>query len=185
MCIQNHKQDYFDHKQLSAPHHTAFLVGKLAGLAAPDPGNDDKGTRKKLVFSEYAEIDIADKWPGNRNPVFYGDLEEMGIDVTALDFQPMPIQELVAPPADKPQPLTIVQAKAGLALCFGVLPADIEIVIRGCLTKSQVGLHIRVHFEQRFGKSNSDKAPGDASAKPFKWLAYCVHEVATSSRCTH
>ena len=131
VCIQNHKQDYFDHKQLSAPHHTAFLVGKLAGLAAPDPGNDDKGTRKKLVFSEYAEIDIADKWPGNRNPVFYGDLEEMGIDVTALDFQPMPIQELVAPPADKPQPLTIVQAKAGLALCFGVLPADIEIVIRG------------------------------------------------------
>ena len=24
VCIQNHKQDYFDHKQLSAPHHTAF-----------------------------------------------------------------------------------------------------------------------------------------------------------------
>ena len=131
VCIQNHKQDYFDHKQLSAPHHTAFLVGKLAGLAAPDPGNDDKGTRKKLVFSEYAEIDIADKWPGNRNPVFYGDLDEMGIDVTALDFQPMPVQEPVAPTEDKPQPLTIAQAKAGLALGFGVLPTDIEIVIRG------------------------------------------------------
>lgn len=130
VCIQNHKQDYFDPKQLSAPHHTAFLVGKLAGLAAPDPGNDDKGTRKKLVFSEYAEIDIADKWPGNRNPVFYGDLDEMGIDVTVLDFQPMPVQEPVSPLGETPQPLTIAQAKAGLALSFGVLPADIEVVIR-------------------------------------------------------
>jgi hypothetical protein len=129
VCIQNHKQDYFDPRQLSAPHHTAFLVGKLAGTTAPDPGNDR--TRKKLVFSEYAEIDLADKWPGHRNPVFYGDLEEFGIDVTTLHFQPMPVQQPAAPDADKPQSLTIAQAKAGLALSFGVMPSDIEIVIRG------------------------------------------------------
>ena len=131
VCIQNHKQGYFDPKQLSAPHHTAFLVGKLAGTATPDPGNDDKGTRKKLVFSEYAEIDLADKWPGYRNPVFYGDLEEFGINVAALHFQPMPVQQPAASALDKPQPLTIEQAKAGLALNFGVMPTDIEIVIRG------------------------------------------------------
>jgi hypothetical protein len=130
VCIQNHKQEHFDKNQLSAPHHTAFLVGKLAGLATPDPGNDDKGTRKKLVFSEYAEIDIADKWPGNRNPVFYGDLDDIGIDSAALSFQPMPVQEPVEPVAAKSQPLTIAQAKAGLAVSFGVTPADIEIVIR-------------------------------------------------------
>lgn len=131
VCIQNHKQDYFEAMQFSAPHHTAFLVGKLAGIAIPDPGNDDKGTRKKLVFSEYAEIDLADKWPGYRNPVFYGDLEEFGIDVAALRFQPMPVQHPVAPAVDEPRPLTIAQAKAGLALSFGVMPSDIEIVIRG------------------------------------------------------
>ena len=131
VCIQNHKQDYFDSKQLSAPHHTAFLVGKLAGTAAPDPGNDDKGTRKKLVFSEYAEIDLADKWPGYRNPLFYGELEEFGIDVTALHFQPMPVQEPASAQVETPQPLTIAQAKMGLALSFGVMPSDIEIVIRG------------------------------------------------------
>lgn len=131
VCIQNHKQDYFDPKQLSAPHHTAFLVGKLAAITAADPDDDDKGTRKKLVFSEYAEIDLADKWPGNRNPVFYGALEDMNIDVTALHFQPMPIQEPAVPAADKSQSLTISQAKAGLALNFGVPPSDIDIVIRG------------------------------------------------------
>ena len=130
VCIQNHKQDYWD-SEYSAPHHTAFLVGKLSGIAAPDPGNDDKGTRKKLVFSEYAEIDLADKWPHYRNPVFYGNLEDHNIDVSTLHFQPMPVQQPAPPNVDKTQPLTITQAKAGLALSFGVMPSDIEIVIRG------------------------------------------------------
>lgn len=127
VCIQNHEQRHFDCKP-SARHHTAFLVGKLSGIAAPDPGNDV--TRKKLLFSEYAEIDLADKWPHYRNPVFYGNLEEFGIDVTALHFQPMPVQQPV-PNIDKPQSLTIAQAKAGLALSFDLMPSDIEIVIRG------------------------------------------------------
>lgn len=131
VCIQNHHQDIFDPKQLSAPHHTAFLVGKLSGIAAPDPGNDDKGNRKKLVFSAFAEIDLANKWPGFRNPVFYGDLEDLGIDATTLNFQPMPIQEPAASATYTPRPLTIDQAKAGLSLSFGVAPSDIEIVIRG------------------------------------------------------
>jgi hypothetical protein len=129
VCIQNHKQGHFSPDQLSAPHHTAFLVGKLAGTSTPDIGNDDKGTRKKLVFSEYAEIDLADKWPGHRNPVFYGTLEDFGINVMELHFQPMPVQPPVEPTMQ--QPLTIAEAKSGLALTFGVMPSDIEIVIRG------------------------------------------------------
>ncbi len=130
VCIQNHHQDYFDPRQLSAPHHTAFLVGKLVGTAVPDPGNDDKGNRKKLVFSEYAEINLEKKWPGYRNPVFYGTLEEFGIDVATLKFQPMPIQEPTLSTGSKGQSLTIAQAKEGLAMSFGVAPSDIEIVIR-------------------------------------------------------
>lgn len=131
VCFQNHNQDIFDPKQLSASPRTAFLVGKLSGIAAADPGNDLKGTRKKLVFSAYAEIEIEKKWPGFRNPVFYGDLEDFGIDATTLNFQPMPIQEPAAPPTYTLRPLTIEQAKAGLSLSFGVAPSDIEIVIRG------------------------------------------------------
>lgn len=130
VCVQNHHQDYFPKAQISAPHHTAFLVGKLVGTASPDSGNDEKGNRKKLVFSEYAEIDLPNKWPGYRNPVFYGTLEEMGIDVATLKFQPMPVQERTQS-ADWTQPLTIAQAKAGLALSFGVATSDIEIVVRG------------------------------------------------------
>lgn len=131
VCIQNHNQNYFEPKQLSAPHHTAFLVGKLAGTAAPDPSSDETGTRKKLLFSEYAEIDLADKWPGHRNPVFYGSLEEFGIDVTTLNFKSMPEQKPTARKEDTLQPLTIAQAKAGLALNFGVMPSDVDILIRG------------------------------------------------------
>lgn len=131
VCIQNCKQDYFAAEQLSAPHHTAFLVGRLAGVAPADPANDEKGSRKKLLFSEYAEIDLADKWPGYRNPVFYGDLQEFGVDLANLKFQPMPVQQRAATSMYAPGPLTIEQAKAGLSMNFGVLPSDIEIVIRG------------------------------------------------------
>ena len=130
VCIQNHHQNYFPKAQLSAPHHTAFLVGRLAGTVSSDLGNVEKGNRKKLVFSEYAEINLSGKWPGYRNPVFYGTLEDMGIDITALKFQPMPVQKR-ARTADLTEPLTIAQAKAGLSLSFDVAPSDIEIVVRG------------------------------------------------------
>ena len=81
-----------------------------------------------LVFSEYAEIDVPDAWPGNRNPVFYGNLEQFGVDVRQLKFQPMPEQE---PAVVKAKPLTMAEAKAGLAVTFGVAPSDIEITVRG------------------------------------------------------
>ncbi|GAB3543399.1 hypothetical protein GCM10027343_16740 [Noviherbaspirillum agri] len=131
VCIQNHKQDFFNPRQLSAPHHTAFLIGKLAGIGAPDDGEDQKGNRKKLLFSEYAEINIPDAWPGNRNPVFYGALEDLDINVDALHFRPMPEIEPTTSNSGKVQALTIQEAKAGLALTFGVDPANIEILIRG------------------------------------------------------
>jgi hypothetical protein len=131
VCIQNHKQNIFDKEQLSAMHHTAFLVGKLIGTGEPDDPKDKKEGRKKLLFGEYAEINLPDKWPGNQNPVFYGNLEEFSIDVTALNFKPMPVQQPAAPDIEKPRPLTIEQAKAGLALSFNVMPSKIEILIRG------------------------------------------------------
>ena len=128
VCVQNHHQDLFDPKQLSADHHTAFLVGRLARITPADPGNGE--TRKKLEFSEYARIDRPNSWPGNRNPVFYGSLEDLGIDVDSLDFQPMPAVDPAARATARQTPLTIDQAKAGLALQFGVPVSNIEIVIR-------------------------------------------------------
>ncbi len=130
VCIQNHNQNYFSKKQLSAAHHTAFVVGKLIDIVPADPGASDEN-RKKLVFSEYAIINMKDKWPKNRNPVFYDSLSSFGIDVEKLVFKPMPQIEALNNSNQDTKALTISQAKIGLALNFGISPDDIEIVIRG------------------------------------------------------
>lgn len=91
----------------------------------------DSGNRWILTFSEYAEVDVADAWPGYRNPVFYTDLENFGIDVNALQFQPMPKQETEVKSGRQGEALTLAEAKEGLALTFGVAPSDIEITVRG------------------------------------------------------
>lgn len=75
-------------------------------------------------------------WGEWRNPVKYITLEELGIDPKKLKFMPMPAPtKVLTPPApperSKAGALTIAEAKAGLALQFGVLPEAIEIHIKG------------------------------------------------------
>jgi hypothetical protein len=66
----------------------------------------------------------------------YADLEEFDINPSQLDFKSMPAPNAAdhehAPhePAGGEKPLTIQQAKAGLAITFGVTPSQIEITIR-------------------------------------------------------
>ena len=88
-------------------------------------------------LSEYALIDHPEAWGEWRNPVKYTTLEELGIDLKQLKFKPMPAAQqrpatachLAAPV--KAGALTIAEAKAGLALQFGVPPEAIEILIKG------------------------------------------------------
>lgn len=123
VCVQNHTIN--DSEQTSAPHHSAFVVGRLKDVVA----STEYPERWILLFSEYAEIAISDAWSGYRNPVSYTNLEQFGIKVDQLNFQSMP--EPLPPPAPQARPLSIAEAKAGLALMYGVDPANIEITIRG------------------------------------------------------
>jgi hypothetical protein len=125
ICVQNRGFEN-DWGKVSAPHHTAFLVGRLKGVVRSQ--EEDCENRWLLTFSEYAEVNVPNAWPGNRNPVLYTTLEDMGISVDELKFHPMPEQEGVAKP--KVKPLTFDEAKAGLAQMFNVDPSAIEITIR-------------------------------------------------------
>src|SRR5258707_14212063 len=132
VCIRNAREvDFHDHE----PHGTAFLVGRISGLKAH--GTDRKGMPRFIIeISEYAVIDYPEKWGEWRNPVKYTTLEELGIDLKKLKFKPMPERtKVLTPPAppdrSKTRALTIAEAKAGLALQFGVLPEAIEILIKG------------------------------------------------------
>jgi hypothetical protein len=132
VCIRNARDvDFHDHE----PHGTAFLVGRISGL---EPyGTDKKGMQRWIIMiSEYALIDHPEAWGEWRNPVKYTTLEELGIDPKKLKFKPMPEDRKPLPPPPTPDrsktgALTIAEAKAGLALQFGVPPEAIEILIKG------------------------------------------------------
>ena len=68
-------------------------------------------------------------WDGGRFPVRYVNLADLGIDIDALKFEPLQRQPVIT--AETTPPLSIAQAKAGLAKQFGVDPDQIEIVIKG------------------------------------------------------
>lgn len=138
VCIQNSNIDWGTQQ---AKHHHAFLVGKISGISrAPSASS-----RWIINIDSYAEIDIADQWDGNRNPVSYRSLSSMGIDVDQLEFKPVSthgtsaLDEQVSINANAEEheaeetikPLTLKDAKEGLALYFGVGEDDIQIVIKG------------------------------------------------------
>jgi hypothetical protein len=132
VCIRNAREvDFPDHE----PHGTAFLVGRIKGLKPH--GHDKKGMPRWIIeIGEYALIDHPEAWREWRNPVKYTTLEELGIDPKKLKFKPMPTPTKVLTPPPPPHrsktgALTIAEAKAGLALQFGVPPESIEILVKG------------------------------------------------------
>jgi hypothetical protein len=116
-------------------HHTAFLVGKVRDVI-PSPHSDDED-RYLVQFSHYARVNIPDVWKGDRNPVRYSTLEELGIDPSTLKWEQMPKVADISDASSQPlphrpaAPLTLAEAKKALALTFGVAPEAIEINIRG------------------------------------------------------
>ena len=96
-----------------------------------------------IQFSEYARVDIPEIWNGDRNPVNYVTLDTLEwLNGSSLKWEPMPAASELPEPkksealqseAVQPgcHPLTIAEAKNGLALTFGVVPEAVEITIRG------------------------------------------------------
>ncbi len=131
VCTRN---AHSEHSEGREPHRSAFLVGKVKDVV-PSKGREG---RFIVLFSEYAEVDIPDAWKGDRNPVSYGKLSDLGITPSALNWQPMPVT-LEPEPAPEIEhkkvsvvpPLTMAEAKLGLAKGFDVSPDCIEITIKG------------------------------------------------------
>jgi hypothetical protein len=115
------------------PQGQAFLIGR--GLKAV---YDTKHDRQCITFQEFCEVEIADFWPGGRNPVAYLSLEEFNertqntIDLDALEFKPFDGKSLEqGEELPRVKALTIAEAKMGLAKTFGIAESQIDIVIRG------------------------------------------------------
>ncbi|GAC1468240.1 MAG: hypothetical protein NVS2B14_08440 [Chamaesiphon sp.] len=122
---------------------SAFLIGKISDIF---PSADPEETTQKrwmIAFSEYAIVNIPDVWKKWQNPVHYfrseeiQELEEkLEKSLDELDFNPVMKAKREPQPEAEPEewgavkPLTIKEAKMGLAKFFGVDINAIEIVIR-------------------------------------------------------
>ena len=120
----------------SEEHHSAFLIGRIRNVVpcAPTPENNEAPKNRFLIqFSEFARIHVPDVWKkGDRNPVKYGSLEELGIDPRVLKWEMMPNPDTMPLDVRPPMPpLTINEAKIGLALMFNVEPEAVKITISG------------------------------------------------------
>ena len=119
-----------------AEHGAAFLVGRVRDIIRVDDSAESH--RYLIAFGEYAPVDVSNAWKGWRNPVRYSSLEDIGVDLAALEWHPMPEgspridQVLESGSARKfDHPMTIAEAKRELAAAFGVGVDAVEITIRG------------------------------------------------------
>lgn len=113
---------------------SAFLVGRISDVVR----STETAGRWLVKISAFARVDVPHAWQGWRNPVRYTTLSELGIDPAALLFEQMPDVDPAAQPlplegsaSKEVPPLTIAEAKRGLARTFGVNEDAIEITIRG------------------------------------------------------
>ncbi len=119
-------------KHLKDDHAQAFMIGKISGVsheAFDDLGNKEDD-RWVIQFSHYAELNIPKIWGGFQNPVKYTDLSEYNIEPDQLDWKPFPKDKIKAIGQKSIQPLTIEEAKNGIAKKLGITPENIEIIIR-------------------------------------------------------
>lgn len=142
VCTQNRHHPDHNFSDATEPHGAAFMVGKISNIT--DRTDFGPGGRWKIEISEYALINKPNTWEHDRNPVRYTTLEDLGIDVDTLKFQPMSTdseirtspeilakQTVAIASGESVNRLTIPQAKQMLAATFGVSPDAIEITIRG------------------------------------------------------
>lgn len=119
-------------------HGSAFIVGKIRDVVPARDPNEAADGRYLIRFSEFADIDVPNVWrKGDRNPVKYTKLAEIGIDPSRVDWKPMPERAQSDEPrissgsATHSGALSLAEAKKGLAVTFNVPPEAIEITIRG------------------------------------------------------
>lgn len=128
VCAQNRHHKDREFSDATEPHGQFFLVGKISKIRDADLVKYQG--RYMIEMSEFAQVSIPGGWAGWRNPVRYTTLSELGIDPENLEFTPLE-RRLSALPLERAAALSIAEAKAGLAVTFGVRPESVDITIRG------------------------------------------------------
>jgi hypothetical protein len=138
ICVRNADEKALDagDKMGPEPHGAAFLVGRISSV--DKVGHFRGRDRYRIAFDAFAEIskpDFRQAHEAWRNPVRYMSKDQvaaLGIELGKLQFRPVPVREEDVAEQDEGdvQPLTVLQAKRGLARLLGVETDAVEITIR-------------------------------------------------------
>ncbi len=123
ICVRNTSvaEEWVAHDEY--PQGTAFLVGRrLSTIPVPEK------ERLIIAFEEYAMLNIPNSWDGSRNPVAYFNANDLDINWESLHWQKFPVEKIIHDL--RVRPLTITEAKNGIAKSLGINPELIEITIR-------------------------------------------------------
>jgi len=126
VCVQNRKMSWGNPE---AAHHSAFMVAKISGVS-PSTEKDSEG-RWRINISEYADIEIPDMWDGNRNPVSYASISDLGINVNELVFKALDeeMPKRIDCHNKGVEKISIQEAKSLLAESLGISEEQITITI--------------------------------------------------------
>jgi hypothetical protein len=128
------RKENWKNRKTGVPNRAAFLIGLVSGLQKRTDSENERGQSRFLIeISKYALLNKPDVWNKDaRNPVAYLRLDELGIDLRELKFNPLPSAPASGGLRDATaRTMTIAEAKKALAASFGVSPEDVEIIIRG------------------------------------------------------
>jgi hypothetical protein len=107
----------------------AFLVGRISGVREATKTAAIGYPRVFIEISEYARVNTKRLWSKSQNPVWYTELEKLGIDEDTLNFAPMPHQD-----AKSGEPVSndniLVDIKRQVGMLYNVPGSAVEIVIR-------------------------------------------------------
>jgi hypothetical protein len=151
VCARNRR-----HALVEGPeeHGSAFLIGRVRDVVpSTDPEVIERtrvtGRKRFLIrMAEAAIIDVPKFWQWGRWPTHYGNLDDLGIDPSKIDFKPLsdllreirentriPTTARPAGTTSSPAPAQswrdlIEAAKIGLGAQLGVDASSIEITVR-------------------------------------------------------
>jgi hypothetical protein len=107
-------------------HGSAFLIGRVSGIKqAPAP----ESNRFVVVFDRYAELDLPNKWTGDRNPVAYTDLTTLDINPDVLEWKNFDAAGEVGEGSVSTPATVIDHARMLVANAFSVSPDAVKITV--------------------------------------------------------
>ena len=109
-------------------HGAAFLVGRISGVREATKTATKRYPRVFIKISEYALVTTPSVWSKSQNPVWFTDLETLGIEENSLNFKPIPHEEAAASDEPVSSDNVLAEIKRHVGRLFP--GSAVEIVIR-------------------------------------------------------